>query len=103
MKKAARINRQRELLDKQIEEETRREIYFLAEKKTNNKTSGSGVESPDDNEQDTAAPTNLSSAFKPLLAYPTKPTALPGKTKFLDIPVTAPSTSIPKYPLCHGD
>ena len=47
MKKAARINRQRELLDKQIEEESRREKYFLAKnkKKTNNKTAGTiGVE-----------------------------------------------------------
>ena len=55
-----------------------REKYFKTKnkKKTNNKPAGTiGVESPDDNEQDTAAPTNLSSAFKPILAFP-------GKTKF---------------------
>ena len=47
------------------------------------------MESPDDNEKNTAAPTNLSTAFKPFLAFP-------GKTKLLDIPIIA--TAIPKLP-----
>ena len=46
------------------------------------------MESPDDNER-IAAPANLSSAFK-------LPLAFPGRTKLLDIPVTA--TAIHKLP-----
>ena len=90
MKEAARINQQREILDKQIEKETRREKYFQTKNrnKTNKNTGNIEKKSPDDNEH-IAAPVNLSSTFKPPLPFP-------GMCKLLDIPVTA--TAIPKLP-----
>ena len=90
MREATRINQQRAILDKQIQEETRKEKYF--QKKNRNKTikTTGNVEkkSLDDNEH-MAAPVNLSSTFKPPLPFP-------GMCKLLDIPVTA--TAIPKLP-----
>ena len=90
VKETARINRQREILDKQIEEETRREKYFQTKNKnkTNKNTGTIEKKSPDDNER-TAAPVNLSLTFNPPLAFP-------GMTKLLDILVTA--TAFPKLP-----
>ena len=88
VKEAARINRQREILNKQIEEETRRDKYFQTKNKNKTRKRNTGtieMESRDDNEC-TAAPANLSSAFKPPLAFP-------GMTKLLNIPVTV--TAIP--------
>ena len=91
MREATRINQQRTILDKQIQEETRKEKYFQSKSRNKSiKTTGNVEKDVDvDDNEHMVSPVNLSSTFKPPLPFQSM-------SKLLDIPRTA--SVIPKLP-----